>query len=106
MQILRFIACILSLLLIAAHLLRWGGPPLAALPLLLVPLVFLRADWAGRVLQAALGLAALEWVRTAVVIAQERQAAGAPFLRMLLILAAVAATTALAAWMAAPRKRR
>jgi hypothetical protein len=98
MTVLRILIVLLALLLLGAHLLRWGGAPLALLPLLLFPLAFLGAPWARRTLQSALGLAALEWLRTAFVLSSERQAQGAPYLRMLAILLCVAVFSAWAAW--------
>ncbi len=104
MALMRPLTSVLSLLLLAAHLLRWGGP-LVLLPVLAaLALPFLRAAWAGPALQAVLGLGCLEWLRTAGVLAAERQAAGLPFLRMLAILLAVAAFTGWAAWLAGRRK--
>lgn len=106
MTFLRLLPSVLALLLLAAHLLRWGGPGLVLPILLAIVLVFIRRVWAARALQAILGLACLEWLRTAWVLAVERQAAGVPYLRMLAILLAVAAFTAGAAWLAEPRLRQ
>ena len=105
MTFLRLLPSVLALLLLAAHLLRWGGPGLALPVLLAIALVFIRRIWAARALQAILGLACLEWLRTAWVLAVERRAAGAPFLRMLAILLVVAAFTAGAAWLAGPGRK-
>ena len=55
--------------------------------------------WAARVLQAALVLGVLEWLRTLTVLAVQRQHAGLPWLRMALILGAVAALALVAAWL-------
>lgn len=106
MTFLRTFSSILALLLLAAHLLRWGGPALVLPVLLAVALAFLRQVWAARTLQAILGLAFLEWLRTAWVFTAERQATGAPFLRMLAILLVVAAFTAGAAWLAGPEQSK
>lgn len=87
----------LALLLLAAHLFHNGAPVLAALALGTMALLGLRRAWAGRLLQFILLAAAIEWVLTAVVLAQTRMAHGAPYLRLVLILGAVAVFTALAA---------
>jgi hypothetical protein len=64
---------------------------------LLTALLSVRAAWAVRVLQAALVLGALEWLRTAWVFAAARAAQGQPYGRLLAILGSVAIVTALAA---------
>jgi len=62
-------------------------------------LLFVRTPWAARILQIALAIATLEWLRTAWVFAAARAAADQPYARLLVIIGAVAALTALAAWM-------
>lgn len=86
-----------ALLLLAAHFYRAGLAPLAALCAMLVGLLFVRATWSVRVLQAVLALGALEWLRTAWVFAAARAAQGQPYGRLLAILGTVAAVTAIAA---------
>jgi len=86
----------LSLLLLAAHFYRAQNTVLAVAALLLVALLLVRKAWAARVVQVGLGLGTLEWLRTLVVFAQERMAMGQPWLRLALILGAVAAFSALA----------
>lgn len=100
MTLLRTTTTLLSLLLLGAHLLRWGGLLVVPLVLAAMTLPFLRAAWSARLLQGVLTLACLEWLRTAWVLAVERQAAGLPILRMLTILLAVAIFTGGAAWLA------
>lgn len=102
MKPLRIAIALLALLLCAAHLLRWGGLPAALLPLLAVPLVCVRRNWAAWTLRGVLVLAALEWLRASWMLAAERQALGLPFLRMLAILLGVVALTAAAAWLQRP----
>ena len=104
MNALRAAAAFLALLLLGAHLLRWAGPLLLVLAALVLP--FLRPVRAVRLLQGLLGLACLEWLRTAWMLAGERAAAGQPFLRMLAILLAVAAFSGWAAWFAGGRVDR
>jgi len=88
---------IVSLLVLAAHFLR-AGHPLVVLVLLLAPLLLLVGkSWALRAVQAVLVLGTLEWLRTLVVLASARSHNGEPFLRMSLILMAVAAVSLLSA---------
>lgn len=95
-MLVRFLPVILSCLLMAAHVLRTVGLT-AALVVMLLPLVLsVRQPWVPLFMQGALGLAVLEWVRTAVVLAQGRMAEGEPWLRMVVILGAVVAVTAAA----------
>jgi len=86
----------LSLLLLAAHFYRAQNLVLAAVSLLLLALLLVRKPWAARVVQVGLGLGALEWLRTLAIFAQERLAMGQQWLRLALILGAVAAFSALA----------
>jgi hypothetical protein len=87
----------LAALLLAAHFFRAGqlvlaGASLAALLLLAVP----RA-WAARALQVALIAGAIEWLYTLAAFASTRIAMGQPYLRLTLILVAVALFTAASA---------
>lgn len=84
---------VVSFLLIAAHFLRASHFLLVGLALILPCLLLVRRRWVARTLQLALAFAALEWVRTAVVICRERMALGEPCLRTVLILGAVIALT-------------
>lgn len=95
--ILSRVLAAVALLLLAAHFFRAGLMPLAVLPAMLIALLFVRTTWAVRVLQAVLALGALEWLRTAWVFAAARAAQGQPYGRLLAILGAVAAVTAIAA---------
>ena len=87
----------LALLLLGAHFFRGGLVWLTVACLGLLALLFVRANWASRTLQAALALGTLEWLRTAWGFASARAAQGQPYGRLLLILGAVAAVTAVAA---------
>ena len=87
----------LALLLLAAHFVHGGLWPAAALCVALLALLAVRRAWSARVLQVALAVGVLEWLWTAVALAQLRMAHGRPYLRLLLILGAVTAVTALAA---------
>jgi len=88
----------LALLLLAAHFFRAGLVPFAGFSAALIVLLFVRAPWSARVLQVALAVGTLEWLRTAWVFAAARAAADQPYARLLVIIGAVAALTALAAW--------
>ena len=87
----------LALLLLGAHFFRAGLEPLTAGCLVLVALLFVRSAWSARVLQIALALGTLEWLRTAWVFASARAAIGQPYTRLLVILGTVALVTAFAA---------
>jgi hypothetical protein len=90
----------LALVMLAAHFFRAGQFPLAAISGGLIALVFVPRPWAALLLRAALALGSIEWLRTAWVLFERRALAGQPYTRMLLILGAVAAFTAVAAWLA------
>ena len=94
------ILAVLALLLLAAHFYRAGSLVLAITSFALVALVFVTRPWAARILRITLFLGALEWLRTAWVLAGHRAAMGQPYARMLLILCAVALVTVLAAALA------
>lgn len=95
---------VLALLLLAAHFYRGGLMVPAIASLLLVALLFVRSRWASLVLQVALALGTLEWLRTAWSLASRRAALGQPYGRLLLILGVVAALTALAALVVRARR--
>lgn len=84
---------LVSLLAFCAHLFRdYGMVPV--LPVLLtLPLLLVARGWVARFFQVLLLVAALEWARAAFVLAIEREDAGKPWLRAVLILAAVALFT-------------
>jgi hypothetical protein len=86
-------AVILSFVLLAAHFSRHEIPFLMALSLLAPILLFVKRPWVPRLLQLLLVVGALEWVRTAAVLAARRIDVGAPWLRMVVILGAVALVT-------------
>jgi uncharacterized membrane protein len=86
-----------ALLLLAAHLLHNGAQALAGVPLVMIALLGLRRWWAGRLVQATLFVATIEWGLTAAALAQARASQGEPWLRLVLILGAVTLLTALAA---------
>ena len=95
MNFLRLLPVFISFLLIAAHFYRAGLAVSAYLLLSLLFLLLIRNVWVPRVIQVVLVLAALEWVRTLVNIAEVRIGMDMPWVRMAVILGAVALFTAL-----------
>jgi hypothetical protein len=93
---------VIAALLLAAHFYRADLLIPAGVALGVGALPFLRHPWAARLLLAGLLLGVAEWLRTAWVLAAHRAEMGLPYVRMLAILGAVAALTALAAWLARP----
>ncbi len=108
MTFLLSVPVIISMLLLAAHTSRAGLPLVVAiLVLALSALLLMPRRWAARTLQMALGLGALEWVRSTVVLAMARRAAGIPSTRLVIILLAVALVTAVSSLVFRhPRMRR
>ena len=102
----RLIPMLFSVMFLAAHFLR-TGPTILVLICLIVPLtLFIRRIWALRLVQIFLLLGAAEWVRTLSVLVQDRQAQGEPWLRLVIILGAVAAFTAGSAFILQAKKVR
>jgi hypothetical protein len=87
----------LAAILLAAHFYRAGQLVLAALSVGALVLLAVPRPWAARALQVALVAGALEWLRTLALFASTRMAMGQPYLRLALILVAVAAFTAVSA---------
>jgi len=90
----RLLPVVLVLAILAAHFYRAQAWVPFGVTVGLAPLLFVRAPWAARVLQAALALGALEWLRTAAALVALRQSMGQPWTRLALILGAVALATA------------
>ena len=97
MTILLLLPVALSLLVFGAHLLRADAPVLLPVVVALLALLAVRRRWAARTLQAALLLAALEWLRALLALAGARMSMGLPYGRMAVILGTVAVVTALSA---------
>lgn len=87
----------LASLLLAAHFFRAGQLALTVASVALLVLLAVPRAWAARLLQVALVVGGLEWIRTLVEVAAARVSIGQPYLRLALILGAVAAFTLLAA---------
>jgi hypothetical protein len=92
---LQLFPVVLSLLVLGAHFLRAGNLVLVVLTVALLGLLPVRSRWAAHVIQTALVLGAVEWVRTLLALAVRRAEAGQPALRMVIILGIVALVTAL-----------
>ena len=93
MTVLLYVPIVLSLVVLGAHFLRYQSFVGVAVSLLLVGLLFIRRAWVGRLVQVALVLGAVEWLRTLYMLAQARAALGQPATRMIVILGVVAAVT-------------
>jgi hypothetical protein len=87
----------IALLLLAAHFFHAQVGLVAALCILLIALLFVPRAWAGRLVQVVLAAGAVEWILTAYTLADMRMQRGQPYLRLVVILGAVALLTALAA---------
>ena len=97
MRIFLYVPILLSLVVLGAHFLRDANHIGVAIAIGLIGLLFVKRPGAARVVQVALVLGALEWVWTIYDLVQFRTAMGMPATRMMLILGAVAAVTALSA---------
>jgi len=95
MNFVRLLPVIMSMLLLAAHFYRAGHLILvvliAASPLLLL----IRALWIVRLIQVALILGGIEWIRTTIRLVLMRQTHNLPWERLAIILGSVAAFTIL-----------
>ena len=94
MNIVRLLPVLLSAILLAAHFLRVGIYPLIAVSLAFPLVLLFRRRWAPRLVQAALVLGALEWVRALLMYVMIRQDSGKPWMRLAIILGSVAVFTA------------
>jgi ABC-type methionine transport system permease subunit len=94
---LRLLPVVLALAILVAHFYRAAAWVPFGVTIALLPLLFIRAPWAARVLQAALAIGAIEWLRTAAALIAVRQSLGQPYTRLALILGAVALATGLCA---------
>jgi hypothetical protein len=104
MFVLRRLPALLALLMLGAHFLRFGQAPLVLLCLALLVPLFVPRPWAQAIVRWALLLGSLVWLWTLVGDIRTRLAFGEPWLRLALILGAVAAFTAWAAWLLRPGK--
>ncbi len=96
-KVLLHVPIVLSVVVLAAHFLRYGNYIGVACSLALFALMFLRTAWATRVVQAALVLGALEWGWTLYRLAEMRAAMGESATRMTIIIGSVALVTLISA---------
>ncbi len=97
MDFVRVLPVVISLLLLGAHFFRAGSVWLAGIFLAMPVLLAIKARWVARLLQIVLVIGALEWVRTLIVFATERAAAGQSWTRLAVILGVVALLTLVSA---------
>ena len=93
MTALLYVPIVLSLAVLAAHFLRYGSTIGVAASLLLIGLLFIRQAWVAWLVQVALVLGTVEWLRTLYLLAQWRSSQGESATRMVIILGSVAAVT-------------
>ena len=91
--VLLLLPCVFGCLVLAAHFLRQFDLLLSGACLLLPFLLFIRRAWVARLIQGAMVLAAVSWLGTLRQLVEERQADGAPWGRLVVILGAVALVT-------------
>ena len=97
MTVLHLLPAIAGYILLSLHFFRADNLPAMLAPMLLIAAMLIRRPWMVRPLQAGLVLGAVEWLRTAVILVAARMEMDRPFLRLAVILGAVALCTALAA---------
>src|SRR3990172_13177809 len=97
MNFLLLLPAVLSCLLLAAHFLRSGQAGLVALCLLAPLLLLIRRQWVHAVFPLLLLAGAALWIGTAFNIREERLLLDKPWLRLAIIIGAVAAFTIAAA---------
>jgi hypothetical protein len=85
---------VVAALLLVAHFYRAGSLLLAVAAALTIALLAVPRPWAARAVQGILLLGAVEWLRTLAAFAAHRIAMDQPYLRLTVILLAVAAFTA------------
>ena len=96
-KVLLFTPVVLAIAVLGAHYLRYDHQAGVIAACALLALLFLRRPWVARLTQVILVFGAFEWLRTLFMLAQMREAMGQPYLRMAVILGAVAAVTLAAA---------
>ena len=92
-RFLLYLPIVLSFALLGAHFMRYGNFFGVAGAALLIALLVVRKAWVAWLMQIVLVLGALEWLHTLYKLVQVRIALDQPYLRMAIILGAVAAVT-------------
>ena len=106
MTCLHLLPATLSLVVLAAHFLRAGSLVLVLLTLVVAGLLFVRRPWAGTITKWMLVIGAIEWLRTLVLLTNQRRFDGLPYTRMALILASVGLFTLASAALVRTRRVR
>jgi len=106
MLALQLVPTILSLLVLAAHFWRHANLPFVVISFVVIGLLSIRRAWAARIVQIALTLGAIEWIRSAVDLAGVRAEFGLPYGRLLVILGGVAAFSICSAFTFRARRAR
>lgn len=89
MILIRLLPLILATLLFAAHVMRFNGLPAALLILALLFTLFVPRSWILNLWQVLIGLALIEWLRTAIILINMRLALDLPYMRLAVIMVAV-----------------
>jgi hypothetical protein len=89
-MLLRLLPAILSLVVLGAHFLRLGNLVLVALLIACIGLLWVRRPWAAYSVQTILAMGIVVWILTGYGIALIRIQNGEPWIRMAVILGAVA----------------
>jgi hypothetical protein len=97
MNFFRLLPVILSFLVLAAHFSRAGSLTLSAACIIFPAVLLIKKPMVPMVMQTALLLGAVEWVRTLILIVQMRMEFGQPWTRLAIILGVVALFTGLSA---------
>jgi len=95
----RIIPFILSVIVLAAHFLRFANFPMMIFTLAIPFLLFIKKRWALLTVQALTIAGGLFWVKVAIDNLWLRLAVGEPWLRMVVILLAVSLFTFWSAWL-------
>lgn len=104
MKLLKTLPAALASIVLGAHFLRAGSLLLVLYCLVLLTLCFVDRPRARTVVRASLVLGVIVWLMTALMIVGSKIDAQEPFVRSLVILLAVAAFTAFAAWLLPPAR--
>jgi hypothetical protein len=89
-MLLRLLPAILSLVVLGAHFLRLGNLVVVALLIACIGLLWVRRPWAAYSVQTILAMGIVVWILTGYGIALIRIQNGEPWIRMAVILGAVA----------------
>ncbi len=95
-MLVRIIPIVWASLLLGAHFLRQNNLPITGICVIAPCLLLIKRRWVLRVLQFVAYGGATLWIYTTFVLVRQRMIAGAPWVRMMVILLGVAALTLLA----------